>query len=81
MGTMVAIERGAAPCPSGVGACCARTAIGQAAAAPPRTVMNWRRVISGLAVDAAQVDDGKGIGVRRVRWDGPATRWSKYWKA
>ena len=62
MGTMVAINAELLLAP-GVGACCARTAIGQAAAAPPRTVMNWRRVISGLAVDAAQVDDGKGIGV------------------
>src|SRR5262249_35320980 len=33
---------------TGIAGCCARTASGQAAAAPPSSVMNWRRLRSSM---------------------------------
>jgi hypothetical protein len=33
---------------TGIAGCCARAGSGQAAAAPPSSVMNWRRLMSGM---------------------------------
>jgi hypothetical protein len=33
---------------NGIAGCCARAAIGHAAAAPPRSVMNWRRFMQSI---------------------------------
>jgi hypothetical protein len=35
---------------TGIAGCCARAASGHAAAAPPSSVMNWRRLISDMGL-------------------------------
>src|SRR5215472_5155057 len=51
---------------TGIAGCCARAASGHAAAAPPSSVMNWRRFMSNMELPRAMGDHRVGLSASRA---------------